>query len=639
MAKKHLKTKARKSQISNRTLPDLALLSELEAFGRFELMEVEAKNLIRQYGSVPVLQRQLGLSLFHQKRFEEARECFEKVSVAMPKDVNSWNHLALSLNRLGYFTEAHEAYLKGAKLAQDIPAILSNMGNNLISAGRYSEAGVYLRRAIEIDGGLHEARVNLARLMFKQGNLIEARTLLEGLLAEGVRSESCLTNYGSLLNTIGDGRALLILREALQIAPPSAELLYALSEAERNFGSDKEAASLIDRVLEIDPLHPFALLSKAQSLLTLGKFAMAEQFIKQAMTKESDLPEAISMLPLIRKMTTADAAWMRQAERIVAQQLPPWREVHLRFAMGKYCDDVKDYDRAFVNYERGNLLKKSLCESYDRQYRVEIVEQIIRTYKPEMVRKNHMGASSSRMPVFIVGMPRSGTSLLEQIIASHPDAQGAGELYFWGNQASKFLYQFLHAVFDESFMTQSSAAYLEQLQHFAANALRVVDKMPVNFQYLGLIHAVFPEARIIHAQRNPIDTCLSIYFQDFSKLMVWANDLDDIAHYYREYQRLMKHWCSVLPPDIFLDVPYESLVEDQEGWSKKIIEFIGLEWNDRCLGFYNTERRVGTASNWQARQPIYNSSKERWRNYEKFVEPLLLQLDAGVDNAATKAKV
>jgi hypothetical protein len=244
-------------------------------------------------------------------------------------------------------------------------------------------------------------------------------------------------------------------------------------------------------------------------------------------------------------------------------------------------------------------------------------------YSHANVNQRRKGASASDRPLFIVGMPRSGTSLTEQIIASHPAAFGAGELRFWSNVGKQFKREVLMADFDEPFLTNVAADCLLDLANYSTEALRVVDKMPGNVKFVGLIHAVFPNARILHTRRNPIDTCLSIYFQDFNAGHSYSNDLDDLAHYYREYHNRMMHWHSVLPPGVLLDVPYESLVEDQESWSRKIIDFIGLEWDDKCLSFHQTERKVGTASNWQVRQPIYKGSKERWRNYEKFVAPLL----------------
>lgn len=170
---------------------------------------------------------------------------------------------------------------------------------------------------------------------------------------------------------------------------------------------------------------------------------------------------------------------------------------------------------------------------------------------------------------------------------------------------------------------------LANLAKYSPEALRVIDKMPGNFYHLGFIHAAFPKARILHAMRNPVDTCLSIYFQNFKQSHDYANDLDDLVHYYREYRRLMAHWRAVLPAEVFMEVPYEAVIEDQEGWSRRIIEFIGLEWDERCLNFHETQRRVGTSSNWQVRQPIYTTSRERWRNYAEWIGPLLTLREDG----------
>jgi Sulfotransferase family len=175
---------------------------------------------------------------------------------------------------------------------------------------------------------------------------------------------------------------------------------------------------------------------------------------------------------------------------------------------------------------------------------------------------------------------------------------------------------------DEQLRRRLARDYLRVLTGHSADALRVVDKAPVNSDFLGLIHSVFPRARIINMQRDPIDTCLSCYFQHFPEGLNYTLDLSDLAHYYREHRRLMGHWRSVLPADSFLDVPYAELTADQEGWSRRIIEFIGLPWNDRCLSFEKTVRPVNTASVWQVRQKMYSTSVARWRHYEKFIGPL-----------------
>jgi hypothetical protein len=218
------------------------------------------------------------------------------------------------------------------------------------------------------------------------------------------------------------------------------------------------------------------------------------------------------------------------------------------------------------------------------------------------------------LPVLIVGMPRSGTSLTEQILASHPSVYGAGELTFWN--AAFNAYQ------DASRIAEMAREYLERLSAGSGAALRAVDKMPANFMHAGLIHMTFPQARFIHVTRDPIDTCLSIYFQNFFNMGPHGNDLVSLAHYYREYRRVTDHWRAVLPKEALLEVPYESLVVNQELWTRRMLDFIALPWDARCLDFYKTDRPVLTASRWQVRQKIHGASAGRWRNYEKFIGPL-----------------
>ncbi len=224
-------------------------------------------------------------------------------------------------------------------------------------------------------------------------------------------------------------------------------------------------------------------------------------------------------------------------------------------------------------------------------------------------------------------MLRSGTTLAEQILASHPAVFGAGELTFWGAQSAAAAPQIPPS---DATLSALSDDYLQLLRDSSPDALRVVNKFPTNFLFLGLIHAAFPQARILHMRRNPIDTCLSIYFQHFEAANSHANDLEDLAHYYREYRRLMAHWRDVLPGGAMLEVPYEGLVGDLEAWSRRMLDFIELPWDSRCLDFHRTPRTVVTASKWQVRQEIATTSVERWRHYEAFVAMLkpLLESDA-----------
>jgi Sulfotransferase family len=291
---------------------------------------------------------------------------------------------------------------------------------------------------------------------------------------------------------------------------------------------------------------------------------------------------------------------------------------------------VGDFDRAFQSFKSANEILKRSAEPYDRKWQTALARDLTRAYTRETLANAAIGASDSTVPVFVVGMPRSGTSLVEQIIASHPLARGAGELEFWTDVMRDRESQVRQALLDEPIRKELGESYLRALQERAGNAfeessrnaLRIVDKAPVNSHYLGLIHSVFPKARIIYMQRDPIDTCLSCYFQNFPLTLNYTLDLADLAHYYKEHQRLMSHWRAVLPPGALMEVPYEALVDQPEEWIRKILKFLDLDWNPQCLRFEQTQRAVVTASYWQVRQKLFGTSVARWRRYEKFIGPL-----------------
>jgi len=374
-------------------------------------------------------------------------------------------------------------------------------------------------------------------------------------------------------------------------------------------------------VLKAAPRNAQALYGMGRIATLEGRFEEAETTFKRVLEIDPRMTNALAALPGIRKMTDADGEWLKRAEEIAASGISPLEEANMRFAIGKFCDDVNDFPRAFQNFKRGNELLKAVADDYDRKEYTRFVDDMIRVYSRASISTIGAAGSSSVKPVFVVGMPRSGTSLAEQIIASHPAAHGAGELDFWKNLTTKDT-ALTRGVLGEPSRAKVAEEYLRLLESFSASASRIVDKGTINSDFLGLIYSVFPNARVIYMQRDPIDTCLSCYFQQFLMGINFSFDLSDLAHYYREHERMMAHWRAVLPPGFILDVPYEELVADQETWSRKMLDFIGLEWDARVLEFHTNKRQVNTASAWQVRQKVYQSSVARWRNYEKFIGPL-----------------
>jgi tetratricopeptide (TPR) repeat protein len=499
--------------------------------------------------------------------------------------------LAEGNNRLseGAYSEAIAIYQKLLKRDPRHPDALNNLGTALFKTGFYAEAEEHFREATRLHPEFAGAHSNLGEVLRTQGQFLEAETWLRRAIKLNPKHVEARNNLGLTLVFLSRLRdAANQFRKTLKIAPRNAGALFGMGQVAAIEGRFDEAKAMFDRALEANP----------------------------------QMASAWAGMATLRRMTPSDAAWLERAQQIVASGISPFEEADLRFAIGKYYDDVGDFTQAFQSYKRANELQKAAAADYQPRARIEFVNDLMRVYTRESM-SNVALASDSMTPIFVVGMPRSGTSLLEQIVASHPAAKGAGELGFWSRALHEHEAAVRQGLLDQSTRKKLADAYLLALQARCGDSLRIVDKTPLNSDNLGIIHSVFPNARIIYMQRDPIDTCLSCYFQKFSAEMDFAMDLTDLAHFYGEHQRLMAHWRAVLPPGTILEVPYAELVARQELWTRRILEFLGLGWNEQCLDFHRTSRLVATASFWQVRQPIFENSVARWRNYEKFIAPLL----------------
>ena len=467
---------------------------------------------------------------------------------------------------------------------------LNNLGAALWGLGRYGEADGCYRAAIRVRPAYPDAHANLGALLLSKGEFADAETAL---------------------------------RRALKLNPTLLNARHNLGLTLIGRGRWREARGQFNKALKRDPRHAAACVGAARIASLEGQFAEAEALLRRALNVDPHMPAAWAALAGLRRMTPADAVWRERAEAIAATTSAGLQEADLRFAIGKYCDDVGDYQGAFASYQRGNALLKAVADGYDRRQREQFVDEVRRTYSAPTLATAADGACASIRPVFVVGMMRSGTSLAEQIIGSHPSVVAAGELEFW-NEAAR-----ARAALDQAAplrapeREQLATAYLKVLATHSADAARVIDKAPANTDCLGLIHSVFPNARILYMRRDPIDTCLSCYFQQLSPAHTHTMDLGDLAHYYEQHHRLLEHWRAVLPPGTMLEIPYAELVSDLEHWTRKVLDFLGLAWDARCLEFHSTRRAVVTASFWQVRQRIYRESVGRWRNYRTFLGPLL----------------
>jgi tetratricopeptide (TPR) repeat protein len=579
--------------------PDLAeahvgLGDALKALGR---PDEAAENLRRALKLKPRLAEahlSLGNALRAQDRLDEAAECFRNAIGLNPDYAEAYSNLGNVLREQGDLDAAIASFRKALEFRPEMAGAHNNLGMALQIQGKLDEAAVSFEQALMHKPDYAEAGINVGHVFREQGKL-----------------DAAIGCY----------------RKVLELSPGIAEAHSGLAGALREQGEQDAAAESYQRALALDADCISAHLGLGKLCQDTGRFDDARRHFDRVLELKPQHPAAWAALAGLRKMTPDDRPWAETAQRLLGAAKKPEERMRLCHALGKYHDDTCQYEAAFGYYEHANRLKRERIGAFDREAFRQAIDSIIAAHPPEVARQRHAGSSSSRRPLFIAGMPRSGSSLTEQILASHPSVFGAGELRFWGEQAQKHEQAFASGYRDADLLRDMASRCEAELERHSETALRVVDKMPGNFMHLGLIHAAFPDARILHTQRNPADTCLSIYFQDFNNRHKYAADLDDLAFYYREYHRLMAHWREVLPPEVFMEVPYESLLEDQEGWSRRIVGFVGLEWDERCLDFHETGRKVGTASNWQVRQKIYKTSKERWRNYEQFAGPLLPLLE------------
>lgn len=566
-----------------------------------------------------------------------AEPCYREALKLDPRYAQAHNNLGLVLHDLGRPEESEAAFRAALEIEPGSGEILNNLGIAQQSLGRLDEAEASFRKSLEINPAHAEAHNNLGALLRLKGAFERAA----GELEEAVRLRADLSrahyNLAAVRAEMGDlDAAESAARRSVELAPGDADFQTQLGQILRRRGDLAGAEASLREALEVDPRHSMALNDLGVLLLVRGDFDEAASYLRRAIESSPGLAIAYENLARTRKFSEQDADDIALLEgRAGAGELDAGASVHIHFALGKVRDDLGQYDQAFTHFAEANALKRaSLDFNIDRQKRY--VDEAMDTFDAAFFSRAADMGDPSELPVFIIGMPRSGTTLVEQILASHADVHGAGEVDFFRDLSPAMAdrledtrrYPMCLEVLNAGVARELSDEYLALLRRNAPDALRVCDKMPLNFEHLGLIAALFPNARIIHCRRNPLDVCLSIFTQHFARDLPFAYELTEIAAYYREYERLMDHWREMLPGRLF-ELEYERLVGEADSASRELVRHCGLTWDDRCLRFFETRRNVGTASHWQVRQPVYGDSVARWKRYQAHLAPLFAVFDPG----------
>ncbi len=599
------------------------------------------------------------------KRLEEAVSHGEKAVKLDPKSASAHSNLGIAYYDLKDYDKAEASQTKALQLAPNLVQALNNMGSILRARKERESAISYYRKVLEINPNYLESINNLGALLIEEDEKDEAIKTL-------VRALKINPNYADAHNNIGNAflakedyeKAMVAYNKAISLKSDYPEPLLGIARIYKEKEKLEEAVVTANRALELNPKKAETQALLGDIYLKQAKYEECEAAYRQALSLDDDLLVGhLGLGQLQMELGNMDAAeaqfkrgmeispdevapyvFMAQARKIKQDdpilkrleaevekidELTESKAMSLQFALGKSYDDVKEYDRAFPHFIEGCRIKRSQFE-YNIETQEKTCKNISEFFVEETFNRLKGGASPSDRPIFVLGMPRSGTTLVETILASHPDVYGAGELYDLlkvanqpklGVKSEGFPISMQGLTADD--VKEMGERYLSGLMKYNRDAKRVTDKMPANYMAVGLIHLMLPEAKIVHVMRNPADICLSNFTKNFHNSQLHSYDMVEMGRYYVSYAKLMEHWRKVLPAGSFYEVQYEQLVADAEVQSRSLVEFCGLEWDEACLTPHKTERGVKTASVAQVRQPVYTSSVERWRRYEKHLQPLI----------------
>lgn len=566
----------------------------------------------------------LGVSAAQQGKAEVAAPALIRLTELDPNSVAAFSWLSVLLRGAGRIPEALAMAERTVALKPQDPNALCQLGVCFLDLGQLERAEETLRAAVKAGPHLGPPHANLAAALEKLGRHADAAREYRRAVSLQPRDADLLHSLGQCLIQLLEFREGFTYAKRLLELEPNSDRAHSLM-AITLIGVDQphEAAKHLMRCIELAPNSANVLAFVGSMLQSIGRLDEAEVHLRKSL--ELEPRQGYTYYALVRAATVTDMD-LSLIARMSATASNPDLSVELRsdvqYALGKAQADLGDYGASMAHYNEANRMTRQMRfgdRRFNRNVHAEDVDFIIENLNGGFFRKFGEFGSPEELPLFIVGMIRSGTTLAEQILSCHPDVAAGGELSFWPNHR-KETKPMVAGDPARSGLQDIEQKYLALLREIGPGKPRVTDKMPANYGFLGLLYAAFPKARAIHMRRNAVDTCLSIWTTPNRTPSVWANGKEDLVFTYRQYLRVMAHWRAVLPPDWLLEIDYEDLVIKPEETIRRMLEFCGLPWDDACLHHERNTRAVTTPSAWQVRQPVYRGAVERWRPYEPWLD-------------------
>lgn len=610
---------------------------------RLDDAESAIREALRLRPAFPMAMINLGMVLQEKRRLKEAATLFREALKLEPDNPMGNSNLGQILVEIGHVDDLEDAErfcLKAVQLTPNRPHPINNLGNVYRAMGRFEEALESYRKAMTIAPEMAMPLNNMGQALQGRARYEEATSFYLDAIAREPNSPRFHANFASMLNDQDlHEEALKRYEHALAIDPAHAESFYGAGQVYMQLQDTQAAEASFRKALELDPELTAPRLGLANLYSELGEFEKAAAESSIALRSHPKLVEVYYQRATHQKGKVTDADLEQMQTLLQEKYFGEGARSQLHFALGAVFDKRQKYEEAARHFEQANefqnAAKLKRNEIYQPDSFSDWISRMTQAFSPEVMRRFEGHGHESHRPIFVVGLPRSGTTLTEQILASHSAIHGAGELTFASKTFEK-LPETLGLSGADSFSSVKSLhslglkaaaeSYLSLISAKNADLPHVVDKMPDNVNLVGWIRLIFPNAKIIHCRRDLRDIALSCYQTCFGSIR-WANDWRSIGRRFSDYLRGVRHWESVESIN-WLDFPYEQVTEDTEIYARKLIEFVGLDWEPGCLNFHETRRQVRTASLSQVREPIYKTSVAKWKNYEKQMQPFIEEMEA-----------